>query len=133
MKKTILKTALLLVALFIFNSGCSSDAGAGLDTFIGNFTNGYKDLDHPDVLFFFQKTGGTDAEGTFTGQENNNNSNPTSSFKFSGTYKNSYLEFTYDEGPRATKKFTGNFDKTTTNPYKITVKNGSDVIRLKSL
>jgi hypothetical protein len=130
MKKTILKKAFLVMMLFIITNGCSTDGGGGLDTFIGNFTNGYGDVDHPNVLFFFSATG-TDAEGSFTGTENNNNTATISNF--AGIYKNSYLEFTYSDGARSGKKFTGNFDKTTTNPYKITVKSGSDVINLKSL
>ena len=131
MKKAILRTAFLSIFLVSLVSSCSTDDGAGLDTFIGNFTNGYGDVDHPDVLFFFNKLTGTDAEGTFDGTENDNNTSTISNF--AGSYKNSYLEFTYSNGARAGKKFTGNFDKTTTSPYKITVKSGSDVINLKSL
>ena len=131
MKKAILKSAILSIFLVSIASSCATDDGAGLDTFIGNFTNGYGDVDHPNVLFFFNKLTGTDAEGTFDGTENDNNTSTTSNFI--GSYKNSYLEFTYSDGARAGKKFTGNFDKTTTNPYKITVKSGSDVIHLQSL
>lgn len=130
MKKTLLKTAFLVMMFFIIASSCTKDGGTVLDTFIPNFKNGYKDLDHTDVLFFFSSTG-SDAEGTFSGTENDNNLVET--FHFTGTYKNSYLELTYSDGPRVNKKFTGNFNTTTTNPYRLTVKNGNDVIRLEAL
>ena len=130
MKKIFLKIVVSLLLIGISTSSCDKGAATAIDTFIPNFTNGYGDIDHPNVLFFFSATG-TNTEGSFTGTENDNNTSNT--YNFNGTYKNSYMEFKYSDGPRLNKKFTGTFDKTTTNPYKITVKNGSDVIHLQSL
>jgi hypothetical protein len=91
----------------------------------------YEKVDHQDVFFSLDNIVGTAAEGTFDGTENGNIADTT--FHFTGSFKNSYIEFTCSNGPIATKKFTGNFDKNAASPYKITEKNGSGIINLRSV
>lgn len=120
----------LMVLLAFTGSSCSKGGASILDTFIPNFINNYKDLDHADNQFSFTATG-TTTEGSFTGNDTNFNTN--TNLNFTGTFKNSYVTLKYLQGVRAGKTFTGNFDTSTTNPYRLTVKNGTDIIRLQSL
>ena len=124
-KKTIPKRripALLFIVIGFIYWSCSADT---LDFFIPNVSNGYTNISDPAYQIFFDNLvfGKDSTEASFTA--NVNLPNVVDQSHIVGSYKNTYIEFKYTDGPLLDKMYQGNFDKNS-NPLRMTVTSGSE-------
>jgi hypothetical protein len=110
-------TSMLFIALP--NIHCNKDSGNG-DFFIPDLNNQWTNKDDNTNTFFFLVDNAGKNTSTFTGNENNPNSQ--AQLRFSGSFTNHNIQFTYDN----------NSDNKSGKTYTGTINDASTVITLHS-
>jgi hypothetical protein len=105
MKTKYFLKACLCLFLIALSFSCSKGGGDIIDSLIPNISAATwtNTADANDTYFFFNVTNEGTATSSFDGNENLNGE----THGFSGSYQNSKISFTFNDGPKQGTKYTG--------------------------
>jgi hypothetical protein len=128
MKKNYVFRMVCLITIAYINlySDCGKDPVPEGD-YIPLISNTWRNINDADNTFFFFRENETN-KSNITG--NVNLTGVAAQAHVKGFYENTYIEFTYEDGPFQNKKYTGNFQKNS-NPLRMVLKSGAETLTLQ--
>ena len=112
--KNSFKIYALLFLVSLFFSCNKSDSGNAADTLIPDLSaaawRNTNDIQHDDLYFFFNVSNPGTGSSTFDGNE----SIDGDTHALSGSYQNSKITFTFNDGPKQGTTYTGKINDNTT-------------------
>lgn len=123
-------TMLILSTTNIYSNCNSSPEPAA--PFIPDISNGWKNINDPENTFFFFTENNVTNVTTANITGNVNIPGQQSQAHVTGRFDNTYIEFTYTDGPFNGKKYSGNFQRNS-SPLRMIVKSGTETLTLDRL
>ncbi len=104
---------LVAIAVFLFFVSCGKDGGSSpADTLIPDLSAAWiNTADATDQYFFVDVPNAGKASSTFDGNNNYQNAQHT----FSGSYQNSKISFTFNDGPKKGQTYSGKINGNAAN------------------
>ena len=118
MKTKYFLRSVLCLFLITLSFSCGKGGGDVVDTLIPDLSAAWKNVNktQDDDEYFFLPPNQNVASSSFDGNETVNHSNNTSDqYSFSGSFKNSKINFTFNDGPKQGTKYTGTIKGTAPN------------------
>lgn len=118
MKTKYFLRSVLCLFLITLSFSCGKGGGDVVDTLIPDLSAAWKNVNNTqdDDEYFFLPPNQNVASSSFDGNETVNHSNNTSDqYSFSGSFKNSKINFTFNDGPKQGTKYTGTIKGTAPN------------------
>lgn len=118
----------IVIAVLLFFVCCSKDGGSNTtDTLIPDLSAAWiNTADATDQYFFADVPNAGKASSTFNGNNNYQNEQHT----FSGSYQNSKISFTFNDGPKKDQTYSGKINGNSANAT-MTLKTPSGSITLQ--
>jgi hypothetical protein len=110
--------ASIILFLISLSFSCDKGGGALIDTLIPDLSANWKNVNNTtdDDEYFFLPPNSNVASSSFDGNETVNHSNNTSDqYSFSGSFQNSKISFTFNNGPKQGIKYTGKINGNSAN------------------